>query len=105
MRQPTVLVLIRGDGFSELTKNHQVLAVGCDHDELKKHVDIHLYDPNHPGKKPVLTMDYGFSGGILLQQTTGEPLWGFFVSDYEGEIPPSVGRYDARRSAISSYVD
>jgi hypothetical protein len=87
--QPTILVLIRSRGFLSLTQNHQVLATGYNDNPGTQDFSINLYDPNHPGKTPRLTMNLAVPGrGIRLAQTTGEPLRGFFVIDYQPKEPP-----------------
>ena len=69
--------------------NHQVLAVGYEEDIITKRTTLFLYDPNHPGQTPSITMDLSKPGtGIKIQQDTGESLRGFFVIDYERQDPP-----------------
>ncbi len=87
--QPVVLVLIRVQGFSNPTHNHQVTAVGYDLDADTNQLTIFLYDPNHPGEEPNLTLDLADpEKGLSLAQSTGEPLRGFFVIDYSKQTPP-----------------
>ncbi len=81
--EPVVLALIRVRGLGDPTKNHQVLATGYEYDSNSKRMVVTLYDPNHPGKEPTITMDLERpSEGIQLSQSTGEFLRGFFIIDY-----------------------
>jgi regulator of RNase E activity RraA len=64
------------------TQNHQVVATGYDLDEYNRRVTLFLYDPNHPGKEPELTVGLDPDGDPHIEQSTGEPLRGFFVLDY-----------------------
>jgi hypothetical protein len=83
---PAVLVLVRAKVGENPTNNHQVVAVGYDYDTDTKQMTIHLYDPNHPGENPDLTMNLAKPAqGISLVQSTGEALRGFFVLDYQPE--------------------
>ncbi len=87
--QPVVLCLIRVRGFSNPTQNHQVTAIGYDLDSDTNRLTIYLYDPNHPGEEPTLSLDLAQPGqSIGLAQSTGEPLRGFFVIDYTPQTPP-----------------
>jgi len=88
---PMVLCLIRGRGLADPTQNHQVLATGYHLDTATGWVAIDLYDPNHPGEDPQLTMNLDqASEATDLVQSTGEPLRGFFVVRYRahgGRLP------------------
>ncbi len=87
--QPAVLCLIRVRGFSNPTQNHQVTAIGYDLDADTNIMTIYLYDPNHPGEEPTLSLNLtNPAQGIALSQSTGEPLRGFFVIDYTPQTPP-----------------
>ncbi|HEX6303774.1 MAG TPA: SH3 domain-containing protein [Anaerolineales bacterium] len=80
---PSVLALIRVKGLGDPTQNHQVLATGYEYDPSTKRMLVNLYDPNHPGKEPTLTMDLNRpSQGIHISQSTGEALRGFFLINY-----------------------
>lgn len=88
--KPVILALVRV-GLSNPTMNHQVLAIGYEQMLLTKQVTIFLYDPNHPGEMPCLSMDlFKPSTGINIQQSTGEYLRGFFVIEYEPKTPPAM---------------
>ncbi len=50
-KEPVVLVLMRGEDFSDATKNHQVIATNYSQSFFNRQVTIDLYDPNHPGKR------------------------------------------------------
>jgi hypothetical protein len=86
---PAVLALIRTKGVTDPSRNHQVMVVGYNYDADTKDMLFKLYDPNHPGQQPTLTMNLDKpSKGIQLSQSTGESLRGFFVLDYRRQIPP-----------------
>lgn len=88
--KPVVLALIRSKIGSSATQNHQVLVTGYDFDEGTRQMVIHLYDPNHPGLSPTLTLNLTKpSQGIDIKQSTGEALRGFFVIRYKQESPPA----------------
>jgi hypothetical protein len=86
---PSVVGLVRVSGLSPslLTRNHQVLAYGWEAGEGS--VVLRVYDPNHPRRDDV-RLTVSISGGparpwwdrILLDQSTGEPLLGFFRQPY-----------------------
>lgn len=88
-RQPAVLALIRVRWGEDPGLNHQVVARAYDYDEQSGKVAIMLYDPNHPGKEPRLTMSVAQPlRGINAKESTGERLRGFFVIDYKPGKPP-----------------
>ncbi|MCC7353841.1 MAG: hypothetical protein IT330_08805 [Anaerolineae bacterium] len=81
--EPAVLGLIRSNALDRLHENHQVVAAGYDLDEMQEQLTIHVYDPNHPGMEPEINVNLrGSDEGILPNQSTGEPLRGFFVINY-----------------------
>ena len=85
---PAVLALIRTQGVSDPTQNHQVMATAYRFDEATRDMVIHLYDPNHPGKNPRLNLNLSNpSQGIPIEQSTGEELRGFFVLNYRTQKP------------------
>jgi len=86
---PAVLVLIRAQGLSDPSHNHQVTAIGYNFDpEDTNAMVIHLYDPNHPGEEPTLSLNLANpEAGLNLVQSTGEPLRGFFVNNYQPNVP------------------
>ncbi len=87
---PAVLVLIRARGLTDPSHNHQVTAIGYDFDPASKAMTIYLYDPNHPGEEPSLTLNLANPATSLgLVQSTGEPLRGFFVNNYQAKVPNS----------------
>ena len=86
--QPAVLLLVCTHGVENPTGNHQVVATGYDFDPASQELAVYLYDPNHPGEQPCLTMNLSSpSQGIHLQQTTGEARRGFFVQEYKAKAP------------------
>jgi hypothetical protein len=89
--QPVTLCLVRVAGLTDPTANHQVLAVAYDFDPQHNHLDLYLYDPNHPGEEPVIAMDLDSNGGAAnLAQSTGEPLRALFAIPYTAQHPPVV---------------
>ncbi len=89
LSKPAVLALIRTKAITDITKNHQVIASGYDFEPATKDMKVYLYDPNHPGKEPTLSMNLSKpSQGIGLSQSTREPIRGFFLLDYEPQLPP-----------------
>jgi hypothetical protein len=86
--EPMVLALVRVSGFNDPTKNHQVMAVAYEYEPTTSDLEIYLYDPNHPGQMPKLTMNLAKpSQGINIQQSSGEALRGFFVIPYVRKLP------------------
>jgi murein DD-endopeptidase MepM/ murein hydrolase activator NlpD len=82
--EPVVLALIRVKGLDDPSHNHQVLATSYDFDPVSKDLHIDLYDPNHPGEQPSLSLNLTKpSQGLHLTQSTGEPLRAFFVIPYQ----------------------
>jgi len=85
----SMLGLIRVAGVNPfgLTKNHQVMAYGYAEDG--RGVTLRLYDPNWPDNDDVtatIQLDPAFQP-ISVQQSTGEPLLGFFVAPYKPSDP------------------
>ena len=86
--QPAVLALIRTEGVSNPTKNHQVMVTGYHEKPDTRDLVFDIYDPNYPGKKHAISMNLKApSQGISLKQSSGEPLRGFFVLDYRRKQP------------------
>ena len=87
--KPAVLVLIRVSGLNDPSHNHQVTAVGYDFDPDTNAMVIYLYDSNHPGDEPTISLNLANSAnGVNLTESTGEPLRGFFVTNYQAQTPP-----------------
>lgn len=101
--EPVVLGLIRVAGLGDPTRNHQVLATGYDYDQDSKIMVVHLYDPNHPGKEPTITLDLKHpSAGIPMSQSTGEFLRGFFTINYTPQTAvPSLAPATPSFAAVS----
>ena len=78
--------LIRASGASPwlLSRNHQVLAFA--YEATPDAIVIRVYDPNHPGRDDVELRAPTAAGGHL-EQSTGEPLLGWFRQPY----PPPHG--------------
>jgi hypothetical protein len=87
--RPCLVELIRAGGISPaaLARNHQVLAWAYEEAAADDaiHVRLRVYDPNHPGSDDValeIAVDRDErrppAARIVLRQTTGEPLLGFF---------------------------
>jgi hypothetical protein len=86
-----IVGLIRTAGASPwaLARNHQVLAYA--YDEAPERLVIRIYDPNHPGRddielratiRPDARGSRSRAEQITLEQSTGEPLLGFFRQPY-----------------------
>lgn len=89
--EPAVLGLIRVQGWGNPTLNHQVLATGYDYDEASKMMVVQIYDPNHPGEEPTITLDLSApKNGLNLRQSTGETLRGFFIVPYHRPFFPQL---------------
>jgi hypothetical protein len=85
---PVPMGLIRASGASpwKLVQNHQVLAWSWSDDEAG--FAISVYDPNHPQRDDVQLHVHVQPGTtplrerVTLEQSTGEPLLGFFLQPY-----------------------
>ena len=87
-KEPVVLVIIRVSGFFRSMQNHQVVAVEYKHDLLSQSLSLGLYDPNHPGVTPTISIGLNKLDRIKhFQQSTGERIRGFFVIPYQKQIP------------------
>ena len=95
---PVVLALIRVEQLGDPTKNHQVMATAYELDPVTKQMTIELYDPNHPGKDPTISLNLTRpSRGINISQSTGESLRGFFIIKYklQKSVPtPAAALFD-----------
>jgi murein DD-endopeptidase MepM/ murein hydrolase activator NlpD len=99
--EPVVLALIRVRGLDDPTQNHQVLATGYEFDPVERKYRVSLYDPNHPRKNPHISIDVSNPrSGIPLQQSTGEPLRGFFIIPYKASKTPP--RFEPRTRSFTS---
>lgn len=80
--RPTQIVLIRVEGYSaNISKNHQVVAIGYEWNPTTKDLTIFDYDPNDPGTINTLTMNFGLPNSRLnAKDSTGKRLRGFFVN-------------------------
>lgn len=74
---PAVLCLIRGQGITDPTQNHQVVAEAYEYDPIHGVFKFYLYDPNHPDSEPYLILP---SAPEPFEQSTGESLRGFFIN-------------------------
>lgn len=79
--QPPVLLLVQARSWEDPTRNHQVVAVGYDLDDVAQRATVFLYDPNHPGEESTLHLELGSPFGMSMQ-SMGEIPRGFFVQDY-----------------------
>ena len=79
---PTQLVLIRVEGYlANISKNHQVVAIGYEWNATTKDLTIYDYDPNDPGSINTLNMNFGIPNSrIDAKDSTGKRLRGFFVN-------------------------
>lgn len=88
-QKPAVLALVRGRGVSNPTQNHQVVALDYELNEPGQGITIGLYDPNHPGQEPSLTLSLVQPmQGPGITQSTSESVRGFFVINYRRHAPP-----------------
>ena len=81
------LVRVAGANPFRLTANHQVIAYGYAEDG--RAVTVRLYDPNWPDNDEVtasIRLDPAFRP-VGLDQSTGEPLLGFFLAPYRPAEP------------------
>jgi len=86
--EPVVLVLIRVSGFFRPMQNHQVVAVEYKYELLNQSLSLGLYDPNHPGATPTISIGLEkLDRTKHFQQSTGERLRGFFTIPYQRQIP------------------
>lgn len=84
---PIGLIRVSAMNPYELTKNHQVIAWGYAEDG--RGVTLRLYDPNWPDRDDVtatLVLDAALRPSHL-EQSTGEPLLGWFVLPYSRRDP------------------
>jgi murein DD-endopeptidase MepM/ murein hydrolase activator NlpD/uncharacterized protein YraI len=104
--EPAVLALIRVKGLDDPTQNHQVLATGYEFDPAAKKYKIMLYDPNHPGEEPHLSVTLSSSKSALeISQSTGEPLRGFFIIPYSARKTPPRFTPQMRSFSLSGLED
>ena len=81
------LIRVAGINPFKLTGNHQVIAYGYAEDG--RGVALRLYDPNHPDNDTV-TATIKLDPAVRptgLEQSTGEPLLGYFSAPYRGRDP------------------
>ena len=77
--KPTILCLVRQKDAEDPSKNHQVLAIGYQMDDID-HLKIQIYDPNHPDKTEELQLELGRADhSINGNETDGKAFRGFFV--------------------------
>lgn len=80
--RPAPICLVRVRGVSNPDRHHQVLTIGYRIDGGDR-LAISIYDPNRPDARPEITMHLGTRRHeIDLAQTTREPLYGFFATNY-----------------------
>jgi hypothetical protein len=79
--------LVRATGLSPrtLTQNHQVLAYA--YDATDTDVTLRIYDPNWPDRDDVVLRMSLRGERPAFEQTTGEPLHGFFLAPYAPADP------------------
>jgi hypothetical protein len=81
---PLGLIRVESNDLGRIGDNHQVLAYG--YDLAGDLVTIYLYDPNHPDQDDVAIT---LAPPGTVAQSTGEPLFSFFRSEYTFSVPPS----------------
>jgi hypothetical protein len=79
--------LVRATGLNPraLTQNHQVLAYA--YDATDEDVTLRIYDPNWPDRDNVVVRMSLRGEEPTFEQTTGEPLHGFFLAPYAPADP------------------
>ncbi len=91
--EPVVLLLLRARGINNPTQNHQVLATGYEYNPENRQMVIEVYDPNHPRRTQFIRLSLSASSPTLeLAQSSGEPLFAFFVLPYHFQQPPRIAR-------------
>ena len=78
---PAPLCLIRTT--TDLSKNHQVVAVAYGEDPELGVGELGLYDPNHPDSEPKIRITLTGPDAGKAEQSTGERLRGFFYWEYD----------------------
>jgi hypothetical protein len=79
--------LVRATGINPraLTQNHQVLAYA--YESSADEVQLRIYDPNWPDRDDVVLRMSLAPPRPRFTQSTGEPLWGFFLAPYRAAEP------------------
>ena len=77
--QPVILCLVRSGGTSDLTENHQVVAIGYRW-AGGGHPTVFIYDPNHPEEEQTLTFSLDDPDSIHGIESDGKSMRGFFVN-------------------------
>jgi len=86
---PLGLIKYRSAIPHDLCRQHQILTYGYDLDDHQ--VALAIYDPNYPNRDDVqllLTLD---SDPHTLTYSPGEPVFCFFRTHYEQQVPPPGG--------------
>lgn len=80
--KPSMIVLIRVEGYTaNMSKNHQILAIGYQFNPTTKDLIIETYDPNEANETNTLSMNLGLPNSRLnASDSTGARLRGFFVN-------------------------
>ena len=89
---PVVLGLIYARNMLDSGQNHQVVAYGYSYDN-NGHMEVYIYDNNHPLKESILASDISnphFNQHIVGGQSNVKIWRGFFVHDYDKQIPPQL---------------
>jgi len=84
-RRPVVLGIIRSRGYSNPTKNHQVLVVGFEEHMENTYTRLSIYDPNYSNSHHFITY---FHNKKAILHDTGELDFGLFVIPYRFSSPP-----------------
>jgi hypothetical protein len=67
--------------LANISKNHQVVAIGYAWNPFAKDLRVYVYDPNDHGNTNALSMNLGLPGCRLdATDTTGKRLRGFFLN-------------------------
>lgn len=85
---PVPIGLIYADEASELSRNHQFIAYGYEHDPGTDHYEVLVYDVNWPDQALRLVSDDGEAH--WLETSPNQEVWrGWFVQDYAVKLPPA----------------
>lgn len=89
---PVVLGLIYARNMLDSGRNHQVVAYGYSHDN-NGHIEMYIYDNKYHLKESILSSDTSnpqFNQHIKGWDFKVEVWRGFFVHDYDKQLPPQL---------------
>jgi energy-coupling factor transporter ATP-binding protein EcfA2 len=102
MPVPIVIISAKAQSVQKVGRNIDlnkvVLVIGYERDTAMRETALYLYDPNHPTKVPILKITEDPAGNVYFQQSTGEPVCGFFIVSYRRRKPPILSEARSRES-------